>query len=195
METKYYYAFSNFMNECRNASQQLNLNETQLFETKEQLQENLRLIAGIEKDTSTDGILSKNSIKYKSYVLKRDELGILLKESEEQYQKYEKLQIAGVVSKNELSQCQMEWQNAKLAYEQFKNDTLLNFNNENEKLELEIMRLQSEVESSSYQKNDLEQTFLPLETEKMYQVNQNIENLEKEQRAIKEKAQKSCVGN
>ncbi len=91
-------------------------------------------------------------IKYKSYVLKRDELGILLKESEEQYQKYEKLQIAGVVSKNELSQCQMEWQNAKLAYEQFKNDTLLNFNNENEKLELEIMRLQSEVESSSYQK-------------------------------------------
>ncbi len=63
METKYYYAFSNFMNECRNASQQLNLNETQLFETKEQLQENLRLIAGIEKDTSTDGILSKNSNK------------------------------------------------------------------------------------------------------------------------------------
>ncbi len=43
METKYYYAFSNFMNECRNASQQLNLNETQLFETKEQLQRKLKV--------------------------------------------------------------------------------------------------------------------------------------------------------
>lgn len=51
------------------------------------------------------------------------------------------------------------------------------------------------LNQAAIKKNDLEQTFLPLETEKMYQVNQNIENLEKEQRAIKEKAQKSCVGN
>jgi len=193
-QEKYYYAFSDFFNERRQAAEKINLKQSQLSEQESKLFRNQRLIQAIESGHEEVEIGESDRMYYKAYKLKKKELQLTYEETALQYENSQKLFEAGAISKNDLEKSKLSWENAQLASAQFKNNYVSGLYKENEDINLEVIALQSEIESNGYHINQLNQVHLPTETKAIYNVNQTIEDSEKELRSIEEQLKKVVLG-